>query len=253
MLAPDKKTESALLALRTRHGRKKSNLCICEGLRACEELLKRAPRLLIQGVVRDDFKADHLDLTHFRVASHQWFERYAPTQNSQGIIILAERPTFEASQQVSDPFVLALDQVNDPGNLGTILRSLSAAGLSELWLTRGSVDPFSDKAIRSGMGMQFSMNIRYFENLQEMFDTAPSLGVTGKMWLTTPHQGPSLYQVDSLFERSIIVMGGEANGITNPPENPNWVSLPMPGDEESLNVAQCATIFVFEYVRRITI
>lgn len=249
---PSRQIERDIQLLRTRHGRKKSDLCLCEGLRACRELQHRAPERIVTGVYRSDFVNDEIDCATFACADHAWFEKFAPTENSQGILMLAKRPESNSEAKVSDPFVLALDQVNDPGNLGTIMRSLSAAGLHELWLTKGTADPFSDKAIRAGMGMQFALRIRYFEDLEAMLTAAPQMGVTGKMWLTTPHQGPSLYDVPELYEKTLIVMGGEANGIMKPPPNPHWVSLPMPGNEESLNVAQCATLFIFEYVRRLT-
>ena len=69
------------------------------------------------------------------------------------------------------------------------------------------------------------------------------------VWLTDPHGGESCFSAAKLYERSVIVIGGEANGVT-PLAGAQRVMIPMPGNYESLNAAQAATIFLFEYVRR---
>lgn len=74
----------------------------------------------------------------------------AGTVNSQGILAVAAIPPEpDAAEAPADPFLLAIDRLGDPGNFGTICRTLRAAGLTELWYTKGSVDPYGDKAIRS--------------------------------------------------------------------------------------------------------
>ena len=81
-------------------------------------------------------------------------------------LAVAETPPEAGSTDVpQEPFLLALDGVGDPGNFGTICRTLRAAGLSELWYTKGSIDPYGDKAVRSALGAQFSLKLRSFEDL----------------------------------------------------------------------------------------
>lgn len=252
MTVPDRKTEAAIRQLQSRHGRRKSEYCLCEGVRACRELLSKAPGLIVSGVLRDDIAAPE-GTDHFFRASEKWFNEFSPTVQSQGILILAKRPAeIPDTVPAADAFVVALDHVCDPGNLGTIMRTAAASGRREIWLTKGSADPFSDKSIRAAIAIQFSLNIRFFENLTEMLQRAPRLGMTGKMMLTTPHRGENIFTAPTVFNRSILVFGGEANGISEVPEGAEWVTLPMPGGEESLNVAQAATVFLFEYVRRNT-
>ena len=173
----------------------------------------------------------------------------AGTVNSQGILAVAAIPPEpDAAEAPADPFLLAIDRLGDPGNFGTICRTLRAAGLTELWYTKGSVDPYGDKAIRSALGAQFALKLRGFDDLEALRAAAQSYGYPS-VWLTDPHGGESCFSAAKLYERSVIVIGGEANGVT-PLAGAQRVMIPMPGNYESLNAAQAATIFLFEYVRR---
>ena len=149
-----------------------------------------------------------------------------------------------------DPFLLALDRLGDPGNFGTICRTLRSTGLSELWYTRGSVDPYGDKAVRSALGAQFALSLRSFENLEALRERAVYFGYP-KVYLTDPHAGEDCFRCSGLFDRSVVVIGAEADGVSAL-NGAARVTIPMPGNYESLNAAQAATVFLFEYVRRIT-
>ena len=89
---------------------------------------------------------------------------------------------------MSDPFALVLDRVGDPGNFGPILRTARAVGLHEVWLTRGTADPFSDKVVRSASGAQFSLKIRYGGDLTELAADLRKLGVK-TCYRTLPSSG----------------------------------------------------------------
>ena len=148
------------------------------------------------------------------------------------------------------PFILAVDKLGDPGNFGTILRTAKAAGLREFWFTAGSADAYQPKVIRSSLAAQFSMNLREFADLDELKKFAGSCGFD-KVFLTDPHYGESCFDCKELFDRSVVVIGSEAHGIGSEVAG-NRVTIPMPGNFESLNAAQAATIVLFEHVRRLT-
>ena len=241
------KQKTLIKALYTRHGRKKNSLCICEGLRCCEELLNSAPELVKFTVCKESLQvAFDTGSQTITVADHE-FAKIANTVNSQGILCVADIPAF-AESRPEDDFLLVLDRVGDPGNFGTILRTGKAAGLKELWYTAGSVDPFNDKTIRSAMAAQFSMRLRVFPDLDQLAAQAAEYGYK-KAYLTDPHEGDSLYAEKSLYEKSLLVIGSEAHGVGDL-AGAERVTIPMPGNFESLNAAQAATIFIFEYVRR---
>ena len=179
------------------------------------------------------------------------FRELTGTVNAQGILAVAEIPPEPPPElPPEDPFLFALDRLGDPGNFGTICRTMRAVGLTELWYTRGSIDPYGDKAIRSALGAQFALRLRSFDSLETLRKQAERFGYPA-VYLTDPHDGKNCFREPELFDRSVIVIGGEANGVT-PLPGARHVQIPMPGNYESLNAAQAATVFLFEYVRRTT-
>jgi len=177
--------------------------------------------------------------------SEQQFESLSFTENSQGVMLVMDKSEY-VDPKLSDPFLLVLDGLQEPGNMGTILRTALAVGLKEVVLTKGTVDPFNPKSIRAAMGAQFSLNFSIYKSLADL--TCDERVVGRKVWLTTPHSGISCYDSSFSLKDSLVVMGEEGGGIQDF-SNGEKVMIPMPGNSESLNVAQAATIFLFEGVR----
>ena len=246
-----RKQEALLRSLYTRHGRKKTGMCVCEGVRCCGELYANVPDLVVFSVATPH-GASSIDIPgECIVVSEEEFSHLSATVNAQGVLAVArQKPELPEDTPVRDQFVLALDKVGDPGNFGTILRTAKAAGLHELWYTRGAVDPFHDKVIRSALGAQFLLDLRCFDSLATLAQTARRQSF-GQIYLTDPHRGENCFTALGLFDRSIVVIGSEGDGVSDL-DGGIRVTIPMPGRFESLNAAQAATIFLFEYVRRIT-
>lgn len=249
-----RKQESLIRSLSTRHGRKESGLCFCDGLRSGGEILSLRPDLVELLVFREGTlfpeAAKQPELQEkIVVLQEKEFSKVRDTVVSQGMIVVARRPEEPAADApLEGSFVLVLDKVGDPGNLGTIIRTARAAGLKEIFLTEGSADAFSDKVIRSASGAQFAVAIRCFGNLAETAEALKKKGIE-RFFRTTPCGGKSLYKEELLYEKSAVILGSEGAGA-DPLELSFDVVIPMPGDAESLNVAQAATIVLFEYVRR---
>ena len=242
--------EIALLrSLSTRTGRKKSGCCRCEGIRAVRELFANYPERICFIAIREDLGIvpDYPEELQ-RIVPVKLFSELSDTVSSQGIIAVACIPD-NASGKIIGDFVVALDQLGDPGNFGTIARSLRAAGQKELWYTKGSIDPWGDKAIRSGMGVQFGLNMRRFDSLEQLTSSGTSLGIKN-VFIADPHQGENCFNCPDLFDHSIIVIGGEPNGVMGWCPDARKVIIPMPGRYESINAAQAATVLIFESVRR---
>ncbi len=243
-----KRRESLIKSLYTRHGRKKHDLCVCEGIRSCNDLFAARPDLVEFVIVSKDLDLNFPDTEIIQVSDSQ-LEKITATVNSQGILAVTRKPE-PASGTPADPFILLLDRITDPGNMGTILRTLRAAGLKELWLTSGSADPFNDKVIRSAMASQFIIELRTFPDLAAAGEALAEFGYNN-IYRTDVSTGASCFTEPELFNKSAIILGSEAHGAGELAGS-RPVTIPMPGDEESLNVAQAATIILFEYVRRIT-
>ncbi len=244
-----RREKTLLQALTTRGGRRRSGCCRCEGIRAVRELFEFFPEK-IRFVVATIKGRQALDanIPDVRIVSDREFDELSGTVTGQGVIAVAEIPE-PVTGDVAGDFILALDQLGDPGNFGTIARTLRAAGQKELWYTKGSIDPWGDKAIRSGMGAQFGLNLRRFDTLEELTVNAGKAGFN-KVFIADPHQGESCFRQSGLFDKSVIVIGGEPNGVMGFAPNAGRVIIPMPGEYESINAAQAATVLIFESVRR---
>lgn len=244
----------------TRHGRRKSGMLLCEGWRCCREALRQAPEQVELAVCADAFalSADGREVQALlqrmerpvAVVTEAEFAKLAATENPQGLLLMLRRlPEPEPlTAPPAGPFVLVLDRVAEPGNLGTILRTAWAIGLREVWYTDGSCDPFTPKAIRAGMGAQFALGLRPFVNLAAARAELQRHRWT-RFWCSVPRGGVNCFSDAFEPRQSAIVIGSEADGIADL-AGADLVSIPMPGNAESLNAAQAATILLFETVRR---
>ena len=244
-----KRERSLLRALATRGGRKRSDFCRCEGVRSVREVLEKRPAL-IDLIVATTRGAAALKMAapRLEIIGEEEFSQLSETVNSQGVIALVRIPEEPAEAPRGD-FILVLDRIGDPGNFGTMARTFLAVGGSELWITKGTVDPWCDKAIRSGLAAQFMLNCRRFDDLHTLAENAAKYGYT-KVFYADPHRGESCFSCAGLYDRSVIIIGGEANGSTDLPPAARSVTIPMPGNYESLNAAQAATVLLVEAVRR---
>ena len=245
-----KRQEALIRSLSTRHGRKGSDFCVCDGLRSSREILRLRPDLIEILILREGVTVPEQCPLAPVILSEMEFERVSRTVvNSQGIIVVARRPEkLSAEAPVAGSFALLLDRVGDPGNLGTILRTARAAGLREVWMTRGCADPYSDKVVRSASGAQFALAVREYGTLDEMVALLRGRGFH-RIFRTAPGGGRNVFTEPELFTDSVVVLGSEGAGAGEIPGAVN-VLIPMPGDAESLNVAQAATVILFEHVRR---
>ena len=244
-----RKQESLIRSLGTRHGRRESGFCLVEGVRTAREAVLLRPDLVELCILREGTAFPETIEEKTVILPEKQYVTLCSTVNSQGVLLLCREPGFLTMETpLSDPWVLLLDRVMDPGNFGTILRTARAAGLHELVVVKGGVDPFGEKALRAGMGAQFAMGIRKFESLDDAAEHLKKMGVK-TFYRTEPAGGNSIFKEDGLFEKSAIILGNEANGA-DPLDDSVPLVIPMPGSAESLNVAQAGTVVLFEYVRR---
>ena len=164
------------------------------------------------------------------------------TQTPQGV--LAVVPIVE--NQPKPGLILVLDQVRDPGNLGTILRSAEAAGVGQVLLSPGTVDLYNPKVVRGAMGAHFRLPAAYLT----WADIAARVAQR-QVWLADS-AGPVPYDTVDWLAPSALIVGGEAAGAGTQAAAlaTGRVSIPMTGDVESLNAAMAATTILFEAARQ---
>lgn len=146
-------------------------------------------------------------------------------------------------------YILALDGIQDPGNLGTIIRTADSANLKQIIVSKNTVDAYSPKVIRSTMGAIYRVNIIEVENLEVTLKDLQKDGF--KVVVTSLDTNNSIYDIS--YNKSIVVIGNEANGVSKEVQElaNEKVKIPMLGKTESLNAAVATGIMIYEYVRKI--
>lgn len=168
------------------------------------------------------------------------------TENTQGIlgVIRFKEKKIEHNINHEDKFVLILDRIQDPGNMGTIIRTADAAGVDAIIALKGCVDIYNPKVIRSTMGSIFDMKIIHCtqeECLQEL--KSKDFKIVSS-YLNTENY----YHKTKYYERTALVIGNEANGVNNDLINQSdiLIKIPIYGNAESLNAAISSAILMYE-------
>jgi len=166
------------------------------------------------------------------------------TRNPQGLLAVLELRTLPIPKQPD--FVLILDEIRDPGNMGSLLRSASAAGVQAVFLTPGSTDAFAPKVVRAGMGAHFRLPIHTMDwkNIREHLQ--------GLKFVLTEMEAPlACWQAD-LCAGLALIIGGEAEGASQAAHQfyDESVFIPMAAGTESLNAAAAGAIVMFEVKRQ---
>lgn len=179
------------------------------------------------------------------------FKVLSDVETPQGVlaVIKKKEERFTYNQiDVNADYIIALDGIQDPGNLGTIIRTADSANLKQIIVSKDTVDSYSPKVIRSTMGAIYRVNIIEAENL---VDTIARLQDKGFEAVVTSLQGnKSIYDID--YHKKIVVIGNEANGVSDEVirVSKHKVKIPMLGKTESLNASVATGIMIYEYVRQ---
>lgn len=194
-------------------------------------------------------KAIGLDESKLVVVNTRILEKITQLKTFKGVMaVMRKRRDLLTMRLPITGDVLVIDDIQDPGNMGSMLRSAKAAGLRDVIVSRESCDPWSPKVLRAGMGAHFGLNIFCDIDIQEWI-----VHYGGEVWLTSLSKDitESIYDLD-LTRKGAWIMGNEGRGVRT--ELLNYVSftvhIPMPGDQESLNVAMATTVCLFEQARQ---
>ncbi len=243
-----------LRALRQGQNRLAQGLYLAEGIRLIEEALKAGvPRLVLfspaalertpRGVALLDQLAA---LETAWPATDAVVAAASDTQTPQGVVAALPLPVVEDTP-LRGNLALVLDGVQDPGNLGTILRTAWAAGVTEVLTTPGTADPFGPKAVRAGMGAHLHLRLRPHQSWDQVAAWAGD-----RIVLLATAQGGTRYDAVDWRQPSLLILGSEAHGPAPAAAALATlrVHIPMAAGVESLNVAAAAAVLLFEYHRQ---
>ena len=189
--------------------------------------------------------------SRIEILSEHVFAHVSDTKTPQGILCVVEMVDYTLEQMLEKKpaHILILEDVRDPGNVGTILRSAEGAGVTGVLLSANCVDMYNPKVIRSTMGSVYRVPFLYVESLKE---TIANLKEQNICIYATNLEGTEYYADEQYREGLAFMLGNEAKGLL--PETAKLadaqVKIPMQGRVESLNVAIAASIFMFEVCRQ---
>ena len=176
------------------------------------------------------------------------FKLLSDVENPQGVLAVIGKPNKEADINLNEDIILALDDIQDPGNLGTILRTADSVGLKQILVSKGTADAYNPKVVRSTMGAIFRVKVIECDNLKETLKLLQSKEY--KVMTTSLKAKKTIYEVD--YKKKVIVIGNEANGVSKDIINfaDEKVIIPMLGKTESLNASVATGVILYEYVRQ---
>lgn len=236
-----------LAKLQTAKGRKKAGVYLLEGEHLVEEAIKE--KALIELIVVSSNRMEDyqylLEQTEVNVlvVSQEVFQKLSMTETTQGILA-----AVKIENQAEPPCtgrIIVLDAVQDPGNLGTIVRTADAAGFDAVVLGTGTVDLYNDKVIRSMQGSHFHIPV-FQANLQEYLPPLKDKGV--QVAVTALHRDSKDYSILQGKSDIAIVVGNEGQGVSSEVIElaDAVVTIPMFGKAESLNVAIASALLMYK-------
>ena len=224
---------------------------IVEGIKMLKEAISEKAEIdtiIIREDTELDFKLDsELEKKVIHVTKNV-FETISDVVSPQGVLVVINKKIDDNKISKHADYILALDGIQDPGNLGTIIRTADSANIKQILVSKDTVDSYSPKVVRSTMGAIYRVKMIECEDLAK---TLKSLQTTGFEIVTTDlHTDKSIYDMN--YNKKIVVIGNEANGVTPEiRELSNYrVKIPMLGKTESLNAAVATGIMIYEYVRQ---
>ena len=254
--------------------RKKSKAFVVEGIKLVDEALEYGKVLevvcsesLYDEIISGDLSGNRLlaendkNITNYvkkgsslLVVSDMVFKSMSETKTPQGILAVVEMPDYglldkgfleQAYTKNGKIKLLVLEDTADPGNLGTIMRTAEAAGVTGVIMGKGTVDIFNPKVVRSTMGSIFRLPFVYVEDVKATIKELKKMGIS---FYAAHLKGKKSYKDIKYSDKSAILVGNEARGLSNEVAElaDNYVIIPMSGKVESLNAAVAAALMMYE-------
>ncbi len=176
------------------------------------------------------------------------FKYLSDVQEPQGILAIIEKNNQEMEIDYSQDIMVVLDDIQDPGNLGTILRTVDSVGLTQILVSKGTADAYNPKVVRSTMGAIFRVKIIECEDLKQTLKEIKKHKF--KIVVSSLQTQNTIYDIG--YNKKVIIIGNEANGVEREIQDmaDEKVRIPMLGKTESLNASVATGIILYEYVRQ---
>lgn len=237
--------------------RRKDHVFLAEGIKMFEEAPEKWIRevYIIEEVLHKMEVSSEvykkLESVGYETVSEEVFSKISDTQTPQGILTVLEQPTYKLEEllKAENPLFVVLEDLQDPGNLGTIVRTGEGAGVTAVLMTKNTVDIFNPKTIRATMGSVYRVPFIYVESIE---DTIKSLHNNKVKTYAAHLKGEVFYDTFSFKEGTAFLIGNEGNGLrqTTADMADSYLKIPMEGQVESLNAAIATSLLMYEAHRQ---
>jgi TrmH family RNA methyltransferase len=244
-------------SLHHKKGRQEQNLYLAEGIHLVQEAIRAGVQ------IRRYFWTDRLtsspegqQLLKTLQSSGEGYEvsetvfaKISETENPQGVLAVISIPENPGPDLTAVKLGLVVDGLQDPGNVGTIIRTAWAGGVDGLIFTPQTADPFQGKVVRASMGGVFSQ--KFYKNVPPEIIARQAKQAGLQIVAGDPKARQNIFEIN-LLPPTLFLVGNEGQGITSiwKDYTVEWVKIPQPGQAESLNVAVAAGILIYEALRQ---
>ena len=242
--------------LKDKKYRDESNEYIIEGIKLIEEAINENAKIKQIVICEECTKTQEIPKKlMYEIASYECiyatekvFTSITEVKNPQGLLAVIEKQNNEKEIDYSEDIIVALDDIQDPGNLGTILRTVDSIGLKQILVSKGTADSYNPKVVRSTMGAIFRIKIIWCEDLIKTLKEVKKHKY--ELVVTSLQTDNDIYDID--YKKKVIVIGNEANGVSKEIQEmtDEKIKIPMLGKTESLNASVATGIVLYEYVRQ---
>lgn len=237
--------------------RRKDGIFLAEGVKMFEEAPEeRILEVYLSAEIESRLQEreavfEKLQRTGYEVVSSEVFAKMSDTQTPQGILTVLKRLEYDLEELLDkpNPLFVILENLQDPGNLGTIIRTGEGAGITGVIMSNQTVDIYNPKTIRGTMGSVYRVPFVYVEDLREVMCKLHKKGVHT---YAAHLQGSNYYDAFSFREPTAFLIGNEGNGLSKELADlsESYLKIPMEGRVESLNAAVAAALLMYETRRQ---
>ena len=241
--------------LKEKKYREESGEFIIEGIKLIEEAINEKANIdkiiicddcNLEGAIYNELKYEIAKLDCIYV-SEKIFNLISDVKTPQGIMAIVKKDNKKQEIRFDENLTLILDNIQDPGNMGTILRTADSLNLKQVIISKGSSDIYSPKVVRSTMGAIFRINIIESDDLLKTIKELKKHKIN--IVVTSLDTNDSIYDIN--YNKSAIVIGNEANGVSKEIQEiaDKKVKIPMLGKTESLNASVATAVILYEAMR----
>ncbi|MCL2485826.1 MAG: RNA methyltransferase [Endomicrobia bacterium] len=243
--SPQNNNYKDILSLKIKKNRDNSGFFLVEGKKQFDEISDNWN--IKEIVISESFNDITIKNAKTLVFSQRLFDKIASTQTPQGIIAVVEKKKYDAKKLIKqNGLFVVLENIQDPGNLGTIIRSAHAFGAKAVFVSKESADIYSDKTVRASMGSIF--HIPVLDNI-DIKETVNAMKNESVFTIAASINGKKNLSSSVFKNKTALVIGNEANGLKPETEklSDSLIKINMPGNAESLNAAIAASIIMYEF------